>query len=134
MVQYMSGQDLNLEMHVDDAEVTLNVCLTDQFSGSGLSFCGCVGEKQFFKHAFTYKHKKGRAVLHPGKQRHGADDITAGERYNLIVWCRSTEYRISKEFHMLSRHEMEDPPDLICLSSAEKKRVLAGKKNFLYDE
>jgi hypothetical protein len=32
-------------------------------------------------------------VVHLGAQRHGADDILAGERLNLIVWNHSTLYR-----------------------------------------
>jgi hypothetical protein len=32
-------------------------------------------------------------VVHLGAQRHGADDITSGERLNLIVWNHSTLYR-----------------------------------------
>ena len=27
----------------------------------------------------------GRAIMHLGTHRHGADDIVSGERYNLIV-------------------------------------------------
>jgi hypothetical protein len=41
VVQYQQGQDVKLEMHTDDSEVTLNVCLgAEGFKGSGLSFCG----------------------------------------------------------------------------------------------
>lgn len=41
VVQYQQGQDVKLEMHTDDSEVTLNVCLgRDGFQGSGLTFCG----------------------------------------------------------------------------------------------
>jgi superfamily II DNA or RNA helicase len=40
------------------------------------------------------KHKLGRALLHRGQHRHGANEITSGERYNLILWCRSNQYRL----------------------------------------
>eukprot|EP01121_Diplochlamys_sp_Union-15-3_P005975 TRINITY_DN1635_c0_g3_i1.p1 TRINITY_DN1635_c0_g3~~TRINITY_DN1635_c0_g3_i1.p1 ORF type:complete len:495 (-),score=52.89 TRINITY_DN1635_c0_g3_i1:62-1546(-) len=133
MVQYMEGQDINLDMHVDDAEVTLNVCLNNNFTGSGLTFCGCVGQPEFFQYRFTFTHLMGRAVLHPGKQRHGADNILSGSRYNLIVWCRSTEYRLSPEFHKLLRHPKENTPDMICLAPAERMRFKSGKKDFLSD-
>lgn len=41
VVQYQQGQDMKLEMHTDDSEVTLNICLgLEGFKGSGLTFCG----------------------------------------------------------------------------------------------
>jgi hypothetical protein len=30
------------------------------------------------------KHVRGRALIHLGAQRHGADDISGGERNNLV--------------------------------------------------
>ena len=38
---------------------------------------------------FTYQHKRGRALLHRGHHRHGANAISGGERVNLILWCRA---------------------------------------------
>jgi len=32
-VQYKIGEDLDLDFHYDDAEVTLNVCLGKEFEG-----------------------------------------------------------------------------------------------------
>jgi hypothetical protein len=103
MVQYKAGEDLGLDMHTDDADVTFNVCLGKNFTGAGLTFCGtlstahrvlCVlttslsagtigtSGHRHFNHC--YKHQKGVALMHLGNRRHGADDIESGERY---VWC-----------------------------------------------
>ena len=41
----------------------------------------------------TYQHKVGRAVLHLGNRRHGADDIKSGTRCNLIIWNHNEAYR-----------------------------------------
>ena len=38
---------------------------------------------------FKYAHSIGRCVVHLGRQRHGADDIDAGTRVNLIMWNKS---------------------------------------------
>ena len=38
------------------------------------------------KMQYQYQHVKGRALVHLGAQRHGADDIQTGERNNLIIW------------------------------------------------
>ena len=36
-------------------------------------------------------------MMHLGRRRHGADDITSGERLNLILWNHSSTYRSSEE-------------------------------------
>ncbi|CAK0904087.1 unnamed protein product [Prorocentrum cordatum] len=86
IVRYKENEDRGLDMHTDDSDVTFNLCLGREFSGAGLSFCGVMGQPDHRRHSFTYKHNIGRCCWHLGRQRHGADDITAGERLNLIVW------------------------------------------------
>eukprot|EP00043_Microstomoeca_roanoka_P013669 m.134295 g.134295 ORF g.134295 m.134295 type:complete len:657 (-) comp15816_c0_seq1:165-2135(-) len=117
IVQYRPDQDRFLDMHVDDSEVTLNVNLSDQFQGSALQFCGVLGTPSHRKQALQYQHVKGRAVLHAGMQRHGADSISTGYRSNLILWCRASRYRMSAAWRQAhARHENEQDPDPICLS------------------
>jgi len=120
MVQYKQGEDLGLDMHTDACDVTLNVCLGKEFTGAGLTFCGLRGdggnERKF---SFRYEHRKGRAVMHLGRHRHGADDISTGERYNLIMWNKSSSFRSSRDFMSKYAHgasETTAPPDLVCLS------------------
>ena len=86
--------DRNLDMHHDASEITLNVCLgRDSFKASGLRFCGEFGKKDHRVGRLELQHKVGTAVLHLGRQRHGADNIEEGERINLIVWSRSSTFR-----------------------------------------
>ena len=42
---------------------------------------------------YPYYHKIGRGVIHRGQHMHGAMDISDGERYNLIIWMRSSSVR-----------------------------------------
>jgi hypothetical protein len=42
---------------------------------------------------FNYNHVPGTCVLHLGRHRHGARNITSGHRSNLILWCRSSVFR-----------------------------------------
>jgi hypothetical protein len=114
IVQYKMGKDLSLDMHTDDSEVTLNVNIHDDFEGAPLHFCGTSGEIDLRKHKLSYVHKKGKAIIHAGTQRHGAAEITAGERYNLIVWFRSSKYRSNPKD--LYRGDLGVKPDQICLS------------------
>eukprot|EP00462_Mataza_sp_D1_P021799 CAMPEP_0175137334 /NCGR_PEP_ID=MMETSP0087-20121206/9757_1 /TAXON_ID=136419 /ORGANISM="Unknown Unknown, Strain D1" /LENGTH=447 /DNA_ID=CAMNT_0016420157 /DNA_START=15 /DNA_END=1355 /DNA_ORIENTATION=+ len=85
---YTKSGDLDLDMHTDDSEVTLNVCLTMEhhFCGGTLDFCGYLGKENHRKHQLEFQHRQGRAVIHLGNHRHGAQKITWGHRSNLIMW------------------------------------------------
>lgn len=85
VVAYESGKDTKLDMHTDDSDVTVNACLGDEFEESGLSFCGDAGAADHRHLSFRYTHARGRAVVHLGRRRHGADDIRAGTRQNLVM-------------------------------------------------
>ncbi|XP_060969107.1 2-oxoglutarate and iron-dependent oxygenase domain-containing protein CP2 isoform X1 [Cannabis sativa] len=93
VVEYGMDRDVELGFHVDDSEVTLNVCLGKQFSGGELFFRGVrceqhVNSETQPEESFDYSHVPGRAVLHRGRHRHGARATTSGNRINLILWCR----------------------------------------------
>jgi|EP00550_Attheya_septentrionalis_P002180 hypothetical protein len=121
IVRYRADEDLGLDMHTDDSDVTFNVCLGHDFVGATLSFCGMFGAVDHRKWVHTYRHEIGRAILHLGSRRHGADDIESGMRANLIVWNHNHEYRNSIDYrrtrrsHVLYQKE-EGPPDPVCLS------------------
>lgn len=120
VVQYKMGADTGLDLHTDNCDVTFNVCLGKEFQGAGLQFCGDQCAPDHRRATLLYQHVKGRCVVHLGYRRHGADDILEGERLNLIVWNRNSEYRRTKdhEGHVYqSRYATEvGPPDPVCLS------------------
>jgi predicted 2-oxoglutarate/Fe(II)-dependent dioxygenase YbiX len=115
IVQYKMGKDLSLDMHTDDSEVTLNVNISDEFEGAPLNFCGFFGQTDQRRHQLTYIHQKGKAILHAGRHRHGAAEITSGERYNLIIWLRSSTFR-QEEVRNYHRKDLVIKPDEVCLS------------------
>ncbi|AES76574.1 putative procollagen-lysine 5-dioxygenase [Medicago truncatula] len=101
VVEYGEDKDLDLGFHVDDSEVTLNVCLGKEFSGGELFFRGTRCEKHVNtgsqpEEVFDYSHVPGRAVLHRGRHRHGARATTSGHRMNFLMWCRSSVFREMK--------------------------------------
>ena len=114
MVQYKHGEDLGLDMHTDACDVTLNVCLGKEFTGAGLTFCGVRGDASGNERRFSYRHQhvKGRGLLHLGHQRHGADDIVSGERFNLIMWNKSSSYRTTR--HFMSKYNQVRAPRARC--------------------
>jgi len=98
IVEYQRGGDRSLGFHVDDSEVTLNLCLGGGFSGGELFFEGrrCEEHRQTgcsTADQFHWAHRPGIGLLHAGKHRHGALSIVEGRRRNLILWCRSSRYR-----------------------------------------
>ncbi|GLJ31657.1 hypothetical protein SUGI_0636050 [Cryptomeria japonica] len=102
VVEYSKDRDLELGFHVDDSEVTLNVCLGKQFTGGDLFFKGVrcdnhVNIQNFQEENVNYSHVPGQAVLHAGRHRHGALAIDSGYRINLILWCRSSLFRELKQ-------------------------------------
>jgi len=117
IVRYKAGEDVGLDMHEDDADVTLNVCLGKEFEAATLSFCGLAADLDHRKLKHTYLHEKGRAVVHLGRHRHGADNIASGERVNFILWSTSGKYRDSEAYRLhRMRSTSAESPDPICLS------------------
>ncbi|PIN10236.1 Lysyl hydroxylase [Handroanthus impetiginosus] len=98
VLEYGFDRDVQLGFHVDDSEVTLNVCLGKQFSGGELFFRGVRCEKHVnseirSEECFDYSHVPGCAILHHGHHRHGARATVSGHRINLLLWCRSSVFR-----------------------------------------
>ena len=117
IVRYRAGEDVGLDMHEDDADVTLNVCLGKEFTAATLSFCGMAADEDHRRLRHTYAHERGRAVIHLGRQRHGADNIESGERVNFILWSTSKAYRASAAYRsQRMRSASAADPDPICLS------------------
>jgi hypothetical protein len=93
VVRYGETYDHDLGFHVDDSEVTLNLCLSASGQGSERYFEGprCamhVDSQACGQERFAWSHQPGVAVLHAGKNRHGVRPILGGLRRNLIIWMR----------------------------------------------
>lgn len=95
----------DLSLHFDNSEVTLNISLSDGFEGGELYFCGMW--KEHPKDPQPVDHKQSYGVVHRGRHLHGAMPLESGERYNLIMWMRSSDIR-NQECPMC-----EQPPLLV---------------------
>lgn len=98
LVDYGRDGDEDLGFHVDDSEVTLNLCLGETFSGAELVMMGlrCERHRQDAVRPgeeFEVEHEPGSCVLHAGRHRHRVDPILRGRRRNLIAWLRSGAVR-----------------------------------------
>jgi hypothetical protein len=102
VVEYTPGKDTALDFHVDMSEVTLNVCLGEEFTWGQLYFGGirCALHQTTVprpEEEFELIDRRGQALLHRGKHRHAAKSITGGRRLNLILWCMSSFYHRSDD-------------------------------------
>jgi hypothetical protein len=98
LAEYGGAADDDLGFHVDDSAVTLNLCLSEDFSGSELYFHGVRCDEHLQvgpspDESLEYVHEPGVAVLHAGRHRHGVHPILRGRRRNLILWCQSAAAR-----------------------------------------
>ncbi len=98
LVDYSRDTDEELGFHVDDSEVTINLCLGDHFRGAELVMMGlrCDLHRQTAvrpSEEIEVVHSIGHAVLHAGRHRHRVDPIRSGRRRNLIIWSRSSMLR-----------------------------------------
>lgn len=93
LVEYARDKDERLAFHVDDSDVTFNLCLSGSCEGAELTMLGqrcdrhrdtelLPGER------YEYRHEPGVAVLHAGRHRHRVERLRSGARRNLILWCR----------------------------------------------
>ena len=92
VVTYKIGEDVDLNYHYDNAEITINVSLGKDFEEGSLYF-GNMRTVASDTHYTEHIHKPTHGLLHRGQHKHGAMPITEGERYNLIIWMRSSAIR-----------------------------------------
>jgi hypothetical protein len=95
LVEYGRGLDEDLGFHVDDSEVTLNLCLGESFEGAELTLLGARcwthrDSRLLPGEEIEFEHRPGLAVLHAGAHRHRVEPIRSGRRRNLILWCRDS--------------------------------------------
>ena len=129
--------DEGLDMHIDASEMTLNVNLGrgDDVVYDGLVFCGTSGSSLVRKHQHSLVQRRGQAVLHLGRQRHGAGKIHKGQRLNLIVWARNSAFRAAAAAGLVFPDgypkAQEDPEliDKVCLSAANDPDYVFMKKS-----
>jgi hypothetical protein len=112
IVRYLESGDNDLDFHVDDSLITFNLCLNDNCEGSEIIFEGprCPKHLDSYsdsKEVFKIKHRKGFAIIHDGKNRHRVEQILAGERINLIIWCQNNNEK-NNWFNALKRFQCLD--------------------------
>jgi len=103
-VRYTVGSDESLSPHYDNSEITLNVNLGIDFDGGELAFAAHhSGGSSTCREYYHEWRGVGHGVLHLGERVHSALPIASGERENLVVWMRSTEWRRAEGCPMCGR-------------------------------
>ncbi|NWI14483.1 OGFD2 protein, partial [Crypturellus soui] len=93
VVKYSLHEDLDLSSHYDNAEVTLNVSLGKDFTEGNLYFGEFRQDPNPVPKYLEIEHVRTQGLLHRGGHIHGALPIASGERWNLIIWMRSSAIR-----------------------------------------
>lgn len=100
MICYNLHEDTQLADHKDISDITLNLCLGKEFTGSEVHFYGMqpsvlrstLPNTHLTQHKkMNVTHKPGWALLHYGHHTHGTEKLTSGSRSNVVVWTMSTE-------------------------------------------
>mmetsp|Transcript_21983 Transcript_21983/g.50737 ORF Transcript_21983/g.50737 Transcript_21983/m.50737 type:complete len:199 (+) Transcript_21983:71-667(+) len=81
-----SSSKSRLNIHTDDSEVTLNLCLCNDFEGGNVRFHGLRGDPESEE---EYEPRMGMGLLHSGRHFHEVTNVTKGERFVYILWTRS---------------------------------------------
>jgi hypothetical protein len=136
IVEYKPDGDKHLDMHVDSCDVTFNFGITtsEDYKGSDLTFCGMFHSDEHRLHHFSYRHVKGRCVVHSGKRRHGARDIETGERSSLVMWTHSESFRRTRLYEERYDRMVKDGKfDKVCLSythDGDYKKLMPQTQQF----
>ncbi|CAL1526582.1 unnamed protein product [Lymnaea stagnalis] len=93
VVKYEHAGDTNLSWHYDNSEITLNISLNSNFRNGELQLMKPTKDGEEDQGIVVISHEEGHGILHCGRQQHSALPITAGVRYNIIVWMRSSMIR-----------------------------------------
>ncbi|CAL9218151.1 unnamed protein product [Arabidopsis halleri] len=139
IIENGEDRDAPLGYHVDDSEITLNVCVRKQFEGGEISFVGtrCQKHKQTNikpEEVFRYFHTQGQAILHRGRHRHGAR-ATAPSCYraNMILFCRNSLFRemetYEKEFPEWCDECAHEKKEKESQSLAAKRKVTKKERH-----
>ena len=78
-----------LVSHTDDSEVTMNVCIGEDFEGGALQFRGLRGTTDGVELMGHFQPILGTALIHAGRHFHEVTEVTKGNRYTYIIWARS---------------------------------------------
>ncbi|XP_077377056.1 2-oxoglutarate and iron-dependent oxygenase domain-containing protein 2 isoform X1 [Festucalex cinctus] len=93
VVKYDMKEDLDLSYHYDNAEVTLNASLGRDFTEGNLYFGDMRQVPLNETECSEVQHRAGEGLLHRGQHMHGALPISSGQRWNLVIWMRSSQER-----------------------------------------
>ena len=74
------GSIRGLPYHVDDSDVTINLCIGGEFKESGIEF----------ESGVKYNHVVGGGIVHDGNISHKVIPCV-GERYNMLFFLKSVK-------------------------------------------
>ena len=94
-VHYSTATDRKLDEHVDDSDITINICLKNTFGSKSSTIHFNESPDTLFSKSeskpFGISLSRGDVLIHKGNRAHYVTDIgnnNEGERCNLILWLK----------------------------------------------
>lgn len=141
VIENCEDRDAELGFHVENSDITLNVCLSKQSEGGEILFTGTRCNKHLKagpkpEEIFEYCHEPGQAILHLGCHSHGAKAaITSCSRANMILWCINSLFRemqtYDNEFRDWCGQCAREKKEKKSQSLASKRKVKKRKKDMI---
>lgn len=96
-IRYTMTEDRDLDFHMDQSDVTLNLCLGKKWTGGNVYYRGVRNSpnKSEELENVEFAHEVGSAMFHVGQHWHGATTLTSGERHNVVMWFRNSRSLMS---------------------------------------
>eukprot|EP00658_Telonema_sp_P-2_P021556 TRINITY_DN18588_c0_g1_i1.p1 TRINITY_DN18588_c0_g1~~TRINITY_DN18588_c0_g1_i1.p1 ORF type:complete len:214 (+),score=19.85 TRINITY_DN18588_c0_g1_i1:3-644(+) len=118
IVSYSLETDRSLGVHDDNSEVTINISLSNQYTGADLALYhhARVANPQLEKkERYCWRvSRAGNMLIHPGEMLHEVLPLESGDRMGLIMWIRSNHFRTTHGCPLCGRTDQliyENGPD-----------------------
>jgi len=97
IVSYSMETDRTLGVHDDNSEVTINIALSDRYTGAKLALyqhARSAHPQQIAQEKYEWRvDRAGNMLLHPGEMLHEVLPLESGDRMGMIIWLRSNTWR-----------------------------------------
>jgi len=92
VINYSSYMNKSLQLHTDDSDITINLCLQTDCEGTQVRFHGHRSTKiykpDYWAGEVDITPQKLWALVHEGQHQHETLPVQSGERWNVVLWFK----------------------------------------------
>eukprot|EP01083_Nonionella_stella_P074000 200482_1 len=115
-IRYADELDRNLSRHMDESQITFNLCLqNDDLVGSKIWFNGVRDNRDPIQENISVSLVSNDALMHVGQHWHRTENIQKGQRMNMVLWFRGSQckksisefaFEVCPQFRQTARTEL----------------------------